>query len=70
MVLHSEIVGIHGNMNDGFCSAIAVCDVHVLAEDVLRLISCIMNDKRVDEKSMKCIKVVDGMDSCTVALLP
>ena len=39
----------------------AICGDHVEPNDVLWLVSCVVNCKGVDDRAIKCVKMVDGV---------
>lgn len=65
-----ELVGLEGSSNGRSCTVHSVCGVSVQVGDVLRLVPCVVTIDHVTEPAVKCVKVVDGMDTCTVAFIP
>ena len=46
------------------------CGTSVAMGDKLQLMECIIECNGVNEVAVKCVKVVDGQDTCTVAFIP
>ena len=65
-----EIVGLHHSSNGRSCSIHQRCGSSVLVGDVLRLVNTTVTVDGVDEPAIKCVKVIDGIDTCTVAFVP
>lgn len=65
-----EIVGLYSDTNGRSCSVHAICGDHVNVGDVLRLVATVVDYKGSLEPAVKCVKVVDGTDACTVAFVP
>ena len=65
-----EIVALCSNTNGRSCSVHAICGEHVEPGDVLRLVKTVVECNRVPEEAIKCIKVVNGVDNCTVSFVP
>ena len=65
-----EIVGLDGDANGRSCTAHDVCGEHVAVGDALHLVHCIVTCNDVDEVAIKCVKIIDGVDTCTVACVP
>ena len=65
-----EIVGLDGDANGRSCTAHDVCGEHVAVGDALRLVRCIVTHNDIDKVAIKCVKVIDGVDTCTVACVP
>ena len=70
MSLFLEIVGLHSETNGRSCNVHALCGEHVAVGDVLRMVPCIVQCNGEDENAVKFVKVIDGVDTCTVAFLP
>ena len=62
-----EIVGLHSDTNGGSRISHAVHGNHLKEGDILRLASCIVECHGKMERAIKCMKVVDGINTCTVA---
>ena len=65
-----EIVGLNSCTNGRSCSLHPICGKSVVVGDVLRLVECIVTINNNTETAIKCVKVVDGVDTCTVAYVP
>ena len=65
-----EIVGLHGSNNGRSCSVHGCCGEHVKVGDLLRLVKCVVTINGVVEEAIKCVRIVDGSDSCSVAFVP
>ena len=65
-----EIVGLSSNTNGRSCTLHAVCGDAVEVGDVLRLVPCVVTINHETEEAIKVVKVVDGVDTCTVAFVP
>jgi hypothetical protein len=65
-----EIVGLLSNTNGRSCTEHTVCGETVEVGDVLRLVKTVVTVKGVAEEAVKCVRITDGVDSCTVAFVP
>ena len=65
-----EIVGLKNSSNGRSCGVHAICGEDVGPGDVLRLVPCVIFVGDTPENAVKAVKVVDGMDSCTVGFVP
>lgn len=65
-----EVVGLTSSTNGRSCSVHAVCGDSVEAGDILRLVPCLVTVGSETEPAIKCVKVVEGIDTCTVAFIP
>ena len=65
-----DIVGLDSSTNGRSCTCHATCGEHVLVDDVLRLVRCIVTINGVPEDAVKLVKIKDATDSCTVAFVP
>ena len=65
-----EIVGLESNTNGRSCTVHSVCGQAIAVGDVLRLVGCIVQIDNITEDAIKCVKVIDGVDTCTVAFVP
>ena len=65
-----EIVGLESDTNGRSCTVHETCGESVEVGDVLRLVECVISYNGVNEIAVKCVKVMDGHDTCTVAFLP
>lgn len=65
-----EIGGLNSNTNGRSCTLHSICGEHVEIGDVLRIVKCVVAVDGVVEEALKCVKVVDGHDGCTVAFIP
>lgn len=66
-----EIVGLTQVTNGRSCTCHEVCGVHVKAGDVLRLKMTVVDGPSGEpEEAIKCVKIHDGSELCTVAFIP
>ena len=65
-----EIVGLESSSNGRSCTIHRACGMGVAVGDVLRLVRCTVSVNRETEEAVKCVKVVDSVDTCTVAYVP
>ena len=65
-----EIVGLLSSIYGHSCSVHACCGKHVDVRDILRLVRTIVTIGNKSEIAVKCVKVVDRVDSCTVGFIP
>jgi hypothetical protein len=65
-----EIVGLFSNSNGRFCCCHRVCGAHVVEGDVLRLVMTLVSIGEGVEAAVKLVKIMDGMDGCTVGFIP
>ena len=65
-----EIPGLCSTINGRSCTAHALYGDHVNPGDVLQLVKCAVEHNSKVKEAIKCIKVIDGVDTCTVACLP
>ena len=65
-----EVVGLYSDTNGRSCTCHAICGDHVAVGDVLRLVRTVVSYNGRDEAAIKGVKVVDGVDTCTVAYVP
>ena len=65
-----KIVGLKSATNGCSCSIHGCCGEAVAVEDVLRLVTTVVEVEGKQETAVKCIKVVNGIDGCTVAFFP
>lgn len=65
-----EIVGLNSSTNGRSCCLHDCCGQDVEVGDVLRLVKCSVSVDGVVEEAVKLVKVVDGVDQCTVAFVP
>ena len=65
-----EMVGLTSNTN-GRCYCVHdTCGKEIAIGEVLRLVPCAVSVHGVIEEAVKCVKVTDGVDTCTVAFVP
>jgi len=67
---HLEIVGLDHHTNGRSCTAHDCCGEHVEVGDVVRLVKTVVTYNDMPEEAVKCVKVVNGVDTCTVAFIP
>jgi hypothetical protein len=65
-----EIVGLHASTNGRSCSVHTYCGQHVKVGDLLRLVKCVVTINGYTQEAVKCVRIVDGTDSCHVAFVP
>jgi hypothetical protein len=65
-----EIVGLNSATNGRSCSQHPVCGQEVKVGDILRLVECIVEVNGQVEDAVKCVRIMDGSDGCTVAFIP
>ena len=65
-----EIVGLNSCTNGRSCSLHPICGESVMVGDVLRLVECVVTVNSETKTAVKCVKVIDGIDTCTVAFVP
>ena len=65
-----EIVGLESSTNGRSCTVHETCGESVGVGDVLRLVECVVEHNGMNERAVKCVKVIDGHDTCTVAFVP
>jgi hypothetical protein len=68
--INLEIVGLTSPTNGRFCCIHAVCGDFVKVGDVLRLVPTIVEIRGRPEPAIKLVKMVDGLEGCTVAFVP
>lgn len=65
-----EIVGLFSNTNGRSCTLHGCCGSHVGKDDILRLVYTVVEVNGVPERAVKCVRVLDGVDTCTVGFIP
>ena len=65
-----EIVGLNSSTNGRSCCIHACCGESVAVGDVIRLVKTVVTIDGHDEEAVKCVKVVNGADACTVGFVP
>eukprot|EP00977_Amphora_coffeiformis_P015470 scaffold4511_cov171-Amphora_coffeaeformis.AAC.36 len=65
-----EVVGLLSSSNGRCCTIHHCCGEEVEVGDVLRLVACTVSVDGAVEEAIKVIKVVDGVDQCTVGFVP
>ena len=65
-----EVVGLESGSNGRSCTIHRACGRSVEVGDVLRLVRCTVDVDGSAEEAIKCVKVVDSVDTCTVAYVP
>ena len=65
-----EIFGLHNGGNGRNCSVHTECGRCVQRGDVFRLVRCIVVVAGRSETAVKAVKVIDGVDTCTVGFVP
>jgi hypothetical protein len=66
-----EMIGLFGSSNHQSCERHHTCGKHVNRKNTLRLVSCLV---QIPEQGIvpliKLVKIEDGNETCTVALVP
>ena len=65
-----EVVGLQSSTNGRSCTIHECCGEDVGVGDVLRVVPCTVAVDGVVEEALKVVKVVEGVDSCTVGFIP
>lgn len=65
-----EIVGLESSTNGRSCSIHTACGTSVKKGDILRLVPCVVTINHEVEPALKCVKVIDAVDTCTVGFVP
>ena len=65
-----EICGLQNSTNGRSCSIHNVCGLSVQVGDILRLRQSVADINGEPELAIKLVKIVDGMEACTVAFIP
>ena len=64
-----EIVGLHSSSNGRICGVHEQCGRSVKKGDVLRLVGCVVDINGASETAVKAVRVIDGVDTCTVGFV-
>jgi hypothetical protein len=67
---HLEIVGLHASTNGRSCSVHSCCGDFLKVGDLLRLQKCVVTTNGELQDAIKCVRIIDGADSCTAAFVP
>jgi hypothetical protein len=65
-----EIAGLHSPTNGRSCTIHEVCGRNVKPGDLLRLVRTVVCVRGNNVDALKCVRVMDGVDGCTVAFVP
>lgn len=65
-----ELVGLYSSTNGRSCLMHECCGRSVVRGDLLRLIPTVVTINGKDENAVKFVRIIDGMQGCTVAFLP
>lgn len=65
-----EIVGLGQPGNGRSCTQHSCCGESLCADDTLRLVKCVVEVDGRPEEAIKCVRISEGSDGCTVAFLP
>jgi hypothetical protein len=65
-----EVVGLHSPTNGRSCVIHEVCGICVQPGHMLRIVRTVVEINGVAEPAVNCVRVMDGVDGCTVAYLP
>jgi hypothetical protein len=65
-----EIIGLHSSDNGRSCCTHSCCGDHLKVGDLLRLVKCVVTIDDEIEEAIKCVRIEDGTDMCTVGFLP
>ena len=67
---HLETVGLNSNANERSCTVHEVCGHHTQVRDVLHVVPCTITCSGTDKPSIKCVKAINRLDTCTFACVP
>ena len=65
-----EIIGVESDTDGRSCTVHETCGDNMEVGDVSHLVECVISCNGVNKIAMKCVKVMDGQDTCTIAFLP
>ena len=65
-----EIVGLNAENYGRSCVAHSCCGQHVVVGDLLRLVDCVVTVDGFIQGAIKCVKIVEGTEACTVEFVP
>jgi hypothetical protein len=68
--INFKIVGLFSSNNGQFCYSHEVCGQHICVSDVLRLVKTVVDVVEVADESIKFVRIIDGMDACSVGFVP
>jgi hypothetical protein len=68
--LDFDIVGLFGSTNGRSCCIHKICGKSMEAGDILCLVRTIVDINSRTESAIKLVKIIDGVDGCTVGLVP
>jgi hypothetical protein len=65
-----EIVGLYGSTNGRSCCFHKTCGKDVEVGSLLRLVRTVVDINGETESAIKLVKIVDGVDGCTIGFVP
>eukprot|EP00977_Amphora_coffeiformis_P026837 scaffold31040_cov214-Amphora_coffeaeformis.AAC.1 len=65
-----EVVGLLSSSNGRCCTIHDCCGEKIEVGDVLRLVACTVSVEGTVEEAIKLVRVMDGVDQCTVGFVP
>jgi hypothetical protein len=65
-----EIVGLGASNNGHSCSVHSCCVDYLKVSDLMRLVKCLVLMKGELQEAIKCVHIIDGMNSCTATSVP
>lgn len=65
-----EFAGLERDASGRSCTVNGVCGEHMQFGDVLRLFECVVSRNGNTEHTVECVKVVNGIHTCTVGFVP
>jgi len=65
-----EIVGLKSSTNGRSCCLHSCCGEEVTIGTILRLVKCTVAVDGTVEEAVKCVRVIEGIDGCTVGFVP
>jgi hypothetical protein len=65
-----EIVGLFGSTNCRSCCIHKICGKSVEAGEILCLVRTVVDINGRTESAIKLVKIIDGVDGCTVGFVP
>ena len=65
-----EIVGLNSSTNGRSCYVHDCCGEVVKKGDLIRLKKCIVTVNNIPQEAIKCVRVHDGVEPCTIGFIP
>jgi hypothetical protein len=69
-VIDLEVVGINGISNGQSCCQHSCCGASLSANELLRLVKCVVTINKKTEEAVKLLRVTADDDGCTIYFLP